>query len=60
MKQPIGIGIDLAKTYFQIHALVSEGGLAVTRKLTRLKIRELFSHIEPCLDGMEACGSAHY
>jgi transposase len=32
----------------------------VTRKLTRLTMREFFSHIEPCLVGMEACGSAHY
>jgi len=60
MKQFIRIGVDLAKKYFQIHALVSEGGPAVTRKLTRLKMREFFSQIEPCLVGMEACGSAHY
>lgn len=39
---------------------MSEAGPAVTRKLTRLKMREFFSHIEPCLVGMEACGSAHY
>ena len=60
MKKFIRIGVDLAKRYFQIHALVSEGGPAVTRKLTRLKMREFFSQIEPCLVGMEACGSAHY
>lgn len=60
MKKFIRIGVDLAKKYFQIHALVSEGGPAVTRKLTRLKMREFFSQIEPCLVGMEACGSAHY
>jgi transposase len=60
VKQFIRIGVDLAKKYFQIHALVSEGSPAVTRKLTRLKMREFFSQIEPCLVGMEACGSAHY
>jgi transposase len=60
MKKFIRIGVDLAKNYFQIHALESEGGSAVTRKLTRLKMREFFSRIEPCLVGMEACGSAHY
>jgi transposase len=60
MKKFIRIGVDLAKNYFQIHALASEGGPAVTRKLSRLKMREFFSQIEPCLVGMEACGSAHY
>ena len=60
MKQFIRIGVDLAKNYFQVHALVNEGAPAVTRKLTRSKMREFFSRIEPCLIGMEACGSAHY
>jgi transposase len=56
----IRIGVDLAKNYFQIHALGSEGAPAVTRKMTRVKMREFFSRIEPCLVGMEACGTAHY
>ena len=60
MKQFIRIGVDLAKNYFQIHALASEGSTAVTRKLTRVKMREFFSQIESSLVGMEACGSAHY
>jgi transposase len=60
MKQFIRIGVDLAKNYFQVHALASEGGPAVTRKLKRAKMLEFFSQIEPCRVGMEACGSAHY
>lgn len=60
MKKFIRIGVDLAKNYFQIHALESEGGPAVARKLTRTKMREFFSGIDPSLVGMEACGSAHY
>jgi len=60
MKKFIRIGVDLAKNYFQIHALASEGGPAVTRKLKRSKMLEFFSQIEPCLVGMETCGSAHY
>ena len=58
MKQFIRIGVDLAKNYFQVHALTSEGGPALTRKLTRLKMREFFAGIDPCLAGMEACASA--
>jgi len=60
MKQFIRIGVDLAKNYFQVHALAHEGGSAVTRKLKRSKMHEFFAQIEPCLIGMEACGSAHY
>ena len=60
MKKFIRVGVDLAKNYFQIHALQSEAGRPVSRKLTRLKMREFFSGIEPCVVDMEACGSAHY
>jgi len=60
IKKFIRIGVDLAKNYFQIHALPSEGTPPVTRKLRRSKVLEFFSQIEPCLVGMEACGSAHY
>ncbi len=60
MKKFIRIGVDLAKNYFQVHALESENGPAVTRKLKRSKMHEFFLKIEPCLIGMEACGSAHY
>ncbi len=60
MKQFIRIGVDLAKNYFQVHALESENGPALTRKLKRSKMHEFFSQIEPGLIGMEACGSAHH
>lgn len=60
MKKFIRIGVDLAKNYFQIHALTSESGPAVTRKLRRAKMLEFFAQIEPCRVGMEACGSAHH
>jgi transposase len=60
MKQYIRIGVDLAKNCFQIHALESEGGRVMTRKLSRSGMRAFFAGIKPCLVGMEACGSAHY
>lgn len=57
MKQFIRIGVDLAKNYFQIHALPSEGAPAIKRKATRRKMREFFSQIAPCCVGMEACAA---
>lgn len=60
MKKFIRIGVDLAKNYFQIHALASESAPAVKRKLRRSKVVEFFAQIKPCRVGMEACGSAHH
>ena len=56
----IRIGVDLAKNFFQVHALETDDGRAVTKKLSRSKVLGFFKSVEPCLVGMEACGSAHY
>lgn len=54
------IGIDLAKSVFQVHG-VDERGKAVLRKqLKRAEVLKFFVNLPPCLIGMEACGSAHY
>lgn len=60
MKEFIRIGVDLGKSYFQLHALEREGGVEVKRKLSRSKMRAFFAQSAPCRVGMEACGSAHY
>lgn len=54
------IGIDLAKNVIQVHG-VDEQGRAVLRKaLKRDQVMAYFANLQPCLIGMEACGSAHY
>jgi len=54
------VGIDLAKTVFQVHG-VDERGKAVLRKqLKRKDVMSFFANLAPCLIGMEACASAHY
>lgn len=54
------VGLDLAKSVFQIHG-VDERGKAVARKqLKRKEVLSYFINLPPCLIGMEACGSAHY
>ena len=54
------IGIDLAKSVFQVHG-VDERGKAVLRKqLKRKDVLSFFANLQPCLIGMEACGGAHY
>ena len=54
------IGLDLAKNVFQVHGIPSEGKAVVRRTLRRREVLDFFARIEPCLVGMEACGTAHY
>ena len=63
MEQPTTIGIDLAKTVFQVHGVDAVGAAVVKRKLRRGQVRpalEVFARLDPCLVGMEACAGAHY
>jgi transposase len=54
------IGIDLAKSVFQLHGVDAEGRAVLRRQLRRSQMLEFFQRLPPCLIGMEACASAHY
>ena len=54
------IGLDLAKNLFQVHAINSAGEVVVRKTLRRAQMRRFFEHLEPCLVGIEACGTSHY
>jgi transposase len=54
------IGIDLAKEVFQIHAADANGKAVLRKKLRRSEMAKFFTNLEPCLIGIEACGSAHH
>ncbi len=54
------IGLDLAKNVFQVHGADGCGRVLLRKKLRRNEVLKFFSGIDPCLVGMEACGSAHY
>lgn len=54
------IGVDLAKQVFQVHGVDAAGQVVVRRQLRRGEVVRFFGKLEPCLVGMEACGSAHY
>ena len=54
------IGLDLAKEVFQIHAVDIHGKVVQKKKLKRKEMSTYFAQLEPCLIGMEACGSSHY
>ncbi len=54
------IGIDLAKSVFQVHGVDKRGKAVIQKRLRRSKVLEFFVQLPPCLIGMEACSSAHY
>lgn len=54
------VGIDLAKSVFQIHAVDQHWKVALKKQLKRGQMAEFFANLPTCLIGMEACGSAHY
>ncbi len=54
------IGIDLAKTIFQIHGVDQYGKTIVRKQLKRAEMTLYFANLPACLIGMEACGSAHH
>jgi transposase len=54
------VGLDLAKSVFQVHAADERGNVVQRRKLRRDQLAEYFASLPPCLVGMEACGGAHY
>ena len=60
MQEITTIGIDLAKSVFQVHAIGRDGKVVVRRQLRRSQMLEVFSKLAPCLIGMEACSGAHY
>ncbi|WP_422344661.1 IS110 family transposase [Parasphingorhabdus sp.] len=61
MKQQIAvIGLDLAKSVFQVHGIGDDGEVITRRKLSRSRLLEYFGRLKPCLVGMEACATAHH
>jgi transposase len=60
MEQPITIGLDLAKSVFQVHGIDRDGAVVLRRQLRRAQVLAFFERLNPCLVGMEACSGAHH
>jgi transposase len=59
MGEAITVGIDIAKSVFQIHGVDADGAVVIRKRVGRAKVLEFFSGLSPCLVGMEACATAH-
>jgi len=54
------IGLDLAKSVFQVHAVDATGQPVVRKALRRAQVLPFFARLPPCLIGIEACGTSHH
>lgn len=60
MGQVVTIGLDLAKSVFQVHGVDAAGEVIVRRQIRRSQLLQFFARQPACLVGMEACASSHH
>jgi transposase len=60
MGEVITIGLDIAKSVFQVHGVDDVGTVAIRKRVSRSKVLEFFADLPPCLVGIEACPAAHH
>ena len=51
------IGLDIAKSVFQVHGVDAAGQVVVRQRLARRRVLAFFEKLAPCLVGIEACSS---
>ena len=54
------VGIDLAKSVFQLHGVDAQGEIVFRKKLRRAAVLDFLRDLSPCLIGLEACATAHF
>jgi transposase len=54
------IGLDIAKSVFEVHGIDSEGQVVIRRQLKRRYVLAFFQRLQPCLVGIEACATSHH
>jgi transposase len=60
MGEVITIGLDIAKSVFQVHGVDDVGTVVIRKRVSRSKMLEFFADLPPCLVGIEACPAAHH
>src|SRR5512136_2242143 len=54
------IGLDIAKSVFQVHGVDAGGQVVICRKLKRRYVLTFFEKLPACLVGIEACATSHH
>jgi transposase len=57
MQSVTTIGLDIAKSVFQVHGIDAAGQVFIRRQLKRRYVLAFFQKLPPCLIGIEACAS---
>jgi transposase len=60
MKTVTAIGLDIAKSVFQVHGIDAAGKPVIRKQLKRTRVIPFFMKLPPCVVGIEACASSHY
>ena len=60
MQKITTIGLDIAKSVFQVHGVDAQGKVVIRRQLRRRYVLAFFQKLSPCLVGIEACASSHH
>jgi transposase len=58
--QAITVGLDIAKSVFQVHGVGADGQVVIRRQLKRRYVLTFFEKLAPCVIGIEACASSHH
>ena len=56
----VTVGLDIAKSMFQLHGTDRLGKSVLRQRLPRSKMLEFFANLPSCRIGLEAYGGAHY
>ena len=54
------IGLDIAKSVFQVHGVDADGQVVIRRKLKRRYVLAFFQKLPACVVGIEACATSHH
>ena len=60
MQEITTIGLDIAKSVFQVHRIDVSGAVIVRRQLRRRQVLPFFRKLPACVIGIEACATAHH
>lgn len=60
MKAVARVGLDIAKSVFQLHGVDVRGKAVLSKTLSRGEMLGYFAKLQPCLVGIEACAGSHY
>src|SRR5262245_21119844 len=60
MGEVITIGLDIAKSVFQVHGVDGLGAVVIRKRVSRARMLDFFAGLPRCLIGIEAWPAAHH